>query len=202
MDTLDYIYQKYNIAGIPRHNAPIVLPVSREELAELFYELEYIVGAEIGVAEGYYSEVLCKANPKLRKLYCVDVWLSYPGYNDFGAFRLGQFYSEAKKRLEPYNCELVKGFSMDVVEQFTNKSLDFVYIDAAHDFLNVTQDIAKWSKKVRSGGIVAGHDYKRDTNPNWDYAVKDVVPAWIHAHRITPWFIIPGDTSSWMWVVK
>lgn len=202
MDTIEYILQKYNIKDIPRHNNAIILPITRDDLATLFYELEYVVGAEIGIAEGYYSEVLCKSNPKLRKLYCIDVWRSYPGYGDFGNTKLDDFYNKAKDRLEPYNCELIKGFSMDIVERFTNKSLDFVYIDAAHDFLNVTQDIAKWSNKVRPGGIVAGHDFKRDVNPNWDYAVKDVVPAWVYSHRINPWFITTEHTESYFWVAK
>lgn len=204
MDTLEYIINKYDMSHYKnwsRHNAPLKLPIDREGLAALFYELGFIVGAEIGVAEGLYSETLCKSNPNL-KLSCIDVWVSYSGYDDFGGFRLGEFYSEAKKRLEPYNCELIKGFSMEVVKQFANRSLDFVYIDAAHDFLSVTQDIAEWSKKVRKGGIVAGHDYKRDVNPKWSYHVKDVVPAWIFAHHISPWFITTEHTSSWFWVAS
>lgn len=201
MDTLAYIMQKYNVSGIPRHNAPVILPYNRDDLAILFRELGYVRGAEIGVAEGYYSEILCKSNPDL-KLYCVDVWEHYSGYDDFGGARLNTFYNEAKKRLAPHNCDLIKGFSMDVVRQFEDRSLDFVYIDAAHDFLNVTKDIAEWSKKVRSGGIVAGHDYKRDVNPNWEYQVKDVVPAWVHAHRISPWFVTTEHIESWFWVVS
>lgn len=201
MDTLDYILKKFNVSGVTRHNAPTQLPITREGLAELFNELGFISGAEIGVAEGYYSETLCKANPNL-KLKCIDMWEHYPGYDDFGGFRLGAFYAEAKKRLASYNCELIKGMSMDVVGQFVDGSMDFVYIDAAHDFLNVTQDIAKWSKKVRRGGIVAGHDFKRDVNPNWEYQVKDVVPAWVYAHRIKPWFLTSKEhTLSYFWVV-
>jgi hypothetical protein len=202
MDELKYILDKYKIKDIPKHNAPLVLSITREELAVLFSELGYIKGAEIGVEKGYYSEVLCKANPKLH-LDSIDAWKSYKGYQDHtNQAKLDSFYTASQKLLAPYDCTLFREFSMDAVKHFADKYFDFVYIDAAHDFLNVTQDIAMWSKKVRLGGIVAGHDYKRDNNPNWNYQVKDVVPAWTYAHRISPWFVTTEYISSWFWVVK
>lgn len=40
-------------------------------------------------------------------------------------------------------------------------SVDFVYIDAQHDFLSVLADLCHWWPKLRSGGIIAGHDFDR-----------------------------------------
>jgi len=200
MDALSYIITRYSTASSTRHNAPIVLPIDRDELAVLFNELDYKIGAEIGVAEGEYSEVLCKAIPGLN-LYCIDAWQAYGGYNDYkNKERFERFYATAQARLIPYGCTIIREFSVDAVKHFINQYFDFVYIDAAHDFLSVTQDIAWWSAKVRKGGIVAGHDYKRDTNPTWRYHVKDVVPTWAYAHRISPWFITTEHTPSWFWV--
>lgn len=48
---------------------------------------------------------------------------------------------------------------MDVVKQFKDESLDFVYIDGNHSFQHVVNDLCEWEKKVKVGGIVAGHDY-------------------------------------------
>jgi hypothetical protein len=39
------------------------------------------------------------------------------------------------------------------------ESLDFVYIDASHDYESVKQDLACWWPKVKFGGMFAGHDY-------------------------------------------
>lgn len=36
---------------------------------------------------------------------------------------------------------------------------DFVFIDAAHSYRAVQQDIALWTRKVRPGGWLGGHDY-------------------------------------------
>lgn len=49
--------------------------------------------------------------------------------------------------------------SVEAAAKFAPRSIDFVFIDAAHDFDNVMADIAAWLPKVREGGIIAGHDY-------------------------------------------
>jgi hypothetical protein len=38
--------------------------------------------------------------------------------------------------------------------------LDFVFLDAAHDYDNVKADITAWRSKVKSGGYLGGHDYQ------------------------------------------
>ena len=40
--------------------------------------------------------------------------------------------------------------------------MDFVYIDAAHDYNSVSNYVRVWTSKVRKGGIIAGHDYGKD----------------------------------------
>ena len=65
------------------------------------------------------------------------------------------------------------------------ESLDFVYIDGNHHFDFVMQDIIEWSKKVRAGGVVSGHDYYRFRNAG----VVDAVNTYTHAHQIWEWFI-------------
>lgn len=42
---------------------------------------------------------------------------------------------------------------------YEDRSLDFVFIDADHSYAAVAQDIDAWRPKVRSGGILAGHDF-------------------------------------------
>lgn len=128
---------------------------NRSELAKYFNELGFKVGAEIGVLGGSYSVVLCQAIPGL-KLYCIDKW----GEDErrYRKYHLRKF-EEAKLRLAPYNCTLIRAFSMEAVKGFADESLDFVFIDADHHYENVKDDITEWSKKVRKGGIVSGHDY-------------------------------------------
>ena len=179
---------------------PIELPNSRDELGEFFELMGYNVGVELGVEQGVFSQILCEAHPGLR-LLGIDAWTAYSGYRDHVTqSKLDGFYEATVKRMEPYNYLAIKGFSQDVVKQFKDKELDFVYIDAAHDFVNVTLDIAAWEKKVRKGGVIAGHDYRRTTGGAVNHT-KDVVQAWTYSHNIKPWYVLRGDRSaSWLWI--
>ncbi len=113
------------------------------------------MGAEIGVDEGAYSAVLCQAIPGL-KLHCIDSWELNTGA--MRRIRLRSF-EQAKTILTPYDVTLIKKESMDALGDFEDRTLDFVYIDAGHRFDDVMNDIMSWTKKVRKGGVVAGHDY-------------------------------------------
>lgn len=208
MDTLDYILNKYGLTV--GHRMPIEIPnVGRDDLAKLFAELGFRIGAEIGVQQGAYSEVLCQSNPGLE-LYCVDAWTAYEGYREYVTqATIDRFYEQAQARLAPYGCRLVKKFSMEALDDFEDSSLDFVYIDGNHDFVHVTQDIDGWQKKVRKGGIVSGHDYVRRGLPTATHVVQ-VVNSYTYAYRIRPWFLlgrrarvngeIRDKSRSWMWV--
>ena len=149
-------------------------------MAKLLCRLQFNRGAEVGVEKGKYSEILCRANPKL-KLYCIDPWTDYSDYKERRADRHGRYYKEARKRLGKYNCEIVKKYSIDAVRDFKPDSLDFVYIDANHALEYVLEDITEWSKIVRKDGIVAGHDYM--DNKNMHPGVTKAVDFYIKKHN-------------------
>ena len=131
----------------------------RRSLAQWFKTLGYMKGAEIGVARGHYSEVLCQEIPGLL-LYCIDPWCRYPGNRRAGSDEFQENnYKLAKESLSKFNTRLMKMLSVEAAQQIPDESLDFVYIDGNHDKKYVLQDIEIWSKKVRKGGCVSGHDY-------------------------------------------
>ena len=208
MNTLDYIVKKYKLDLTAK--SPIEIPdIGRNGLAELFHELGFKVGAEIGVLEGEYSETLCKGNSEL-KLYCIDPWIPHKGYTDFVKTKTFTVASEkAQTRLSQYNCEIIKKFSMDAVKDFADESLDFIYIDGDHNFQNVTNDIVEWSKKVKNGGIIAGHDFIKHKKPI-NIHVYEVVNGYTAAYDIRPWFllaaksvingVITAEERTFLWV--
>lgn len=134
----------------------------RARLADLLRELNAEIAVEVGVAGGWYSSILMAKNPQM-KLYGVDPWVPYRGYTDYTkTSTFSKLLGEAEGRLLKYpNYEFLKEFSMDALKRFEDDSLDFVYIDANHGNPYVSQDINEWYKKVRPGGILAGHDYIR-----------------------------------------
>ena len=207
INALDYLADKYNLNL--EDKSPIrITPNKRQRfgrwyaLPEIFLALEFKRGAEIGVEKGKFSTRLCKKIPGL-KLYSIDPYARYKGYGEHASqSKMDSFYVTAQERTAKYDCEIIRKFSMDVVKDFEDESLDFVYIDGNHDFQNVTNDIVEWEKKVRIGGIIAGHDYRK-FKPHRAYKCHayHVVIAYTYTHEIKPWFVLEGDQSpSWLWV--
>jgi hypothetical protein len=212
VDTFQYIVNKYNV-DVGRQYIVDIPNMGRDDMAELFAELGFDKGAEIGVEKGLYSEVLCKANPNLH-LSCVDPWhiSAYePGIErvDYVQEKYDQRYKETVDRLAPYNCTIIRKKSLDAVKEFEDNSLDFVYIDANHDFVNFTNDLHCWKKKVRSGGIVSGHDYADYAYSKFNH-VKRALQAYARCYGMVPLFIVGGlaieegmtrdKFRSWFWV--
>ena len=191
-DTLIYIGKKFEV-DVNQKGPIAILNTNRKIMIETLRELGFKKGVEVGVAQGHHSLLMCQNMPSDAELYGVDVWDLYEGYNEY-TDRIHKYYQEAQDKMKPYsNYHFIKKFSMDAVNDFEDNSLDFVYIDGAHDYKNVAMDICEWSKKVRIGGIVYGHDYKR-RHHRWIVDVKDVVDSWSYAKRIRPLFILgtPG----------
>lgn len=187
MNTLDYILNKYKLKkDEPRHE----LYRSRwGSLSVLFKELGFNLGAEVGVETGRYSKCLCTVNPNL-KLYSIDSWEELDNKN----------YNKAKKRLGPFNCQIIRDLSMNAVKRFADQSLDFVFIDAAHDYDSIKEDLAQWSKKVKKGGIVSGHDYNNGLRGQ-PRGVKQAVNEWVRKNNIQPLFVFKKDgCPTWFYV--
>ena len=196
MRSLDYIVKKYNLDCSGKRTVEIPGAI-RSDLGDIFRELMFSSGAEVGVESGIFSEVLLKKNPGL-KLFCIDSWKFYEGYNNWSDERFEKDYKKAINRLKPYNAVLIKKFSMDAVKDFDDNSLDFVYIDGNHSFQHVVNDICEWTKKVKKGGIVGGHDYikirhrkgKDGKREPMNFNVVEAVTRYIISNNIRPLFLL------------
>ena len=195
MNTLDFILKKYNITVGNQYFIEIPEIIGAVGLAKLFKELNFHYGAEIGTDQGEYAEVLMKNVPDLR-LYCIDPWKAEayePNQQPESGEKQDFFdkrYIETSKRLEPYKKALIMRMtSMEAVKDFEDNSLDFVYIDGNHDFLNVTQDMHYWLKKIKKGGILSGHDYVRYPSRKYNH-VQKVVNAYTTSYHLLPVFLV------------
>lgn len=208
METLELVLSFYGIQ-LPDKSPYEIHGKDRDSLAMLFNFLKFKRGAEIGVFRGVYSEVICSANPTVRH-YCVDPYKKY--LNHSKQSELDEAQKEAIDRLAKYDAHFIKEPGVEAAKYFADGELDYVYIDANHEFPYVVEDMRTWIPKVRSGGIVAGHDYYISS---WKNSVLHVVPAvigWTQSYKIAPWFVL-GDRAdvkadwskryrTWFWVVK
>jgi len=195
MNTLDYILKKYNITIDNRYEIDIPEMIGAVDLAKLFAELNFTKGVEIGTDEGEYAEVLAE-NIRNLELLCVDPWKSEayePGFQPESNEPQEYFdirYGKTQQRLSKFNnIAILKETSMRALDFVSDNSLDFVYIDGNHDFLNTTQDIHYWTKKVRSGGIVSGHDFVKYPSRKFNH-VQKVVRAYTQSYHYLPIFLV------------
>ena len=198
--TKGYIRSPVRLRGFTRNDLACLL----EELSEARRSDWYVLGTEIGVQAGKYSEVLCRAIPRLL-LNAVDPYES--DKNDEVAVSESQYARHevtARARLKEFNHQVYFFIepSLEAVRGISDHSLDFVYIDGNHTFDYVMQDLIEWSKRVRSGGIVAGHDYlewNQTDAPEKAGGVVAAVQAYTKAHAIEPWFLTDEPYPSYFW---
>jgi hypothetical protein len=180
----------------PEYAERVVPGMKRLLLAKQFAAKGFTSGAEIGVADGRNSLMLCQNIPGLN-LLCVDPWEQYRANPRGGPQdQHDDNYRKARERLASFRATLVRAKSMDAVRDVPLASLDFVYIDGHHGFDYVMQDVTEWSKRVRSGGIVAGHDFYHF---KWA-GVCEAVDAYTKAHGISEWFVCDEREPSFWWV--
>lgn len=170
------------------------------------------VGAEIGVDKAQFSEHILGGS-KLELLYCIDCWM-----DDFGSKYKPKEYDpvglnrmeEARKRISKFERRyvLMRDTSANASLQIPDESLDFCYIDGDHSLEGIYTDLYAWTPKVKSGGIVAGHDYKDGPGSGikdyWGgqlpYHIKTVVDFFCAKYGLKL-NIVGGRILSW-WFVK
>jgi hypothetical protein len=195
------------IEGLKLVGAPVTIPdCTREDLPQFFVEMGYKAGAEIGVYHGDFTKSLCKSG---LEIYGIDPWMPFLGQGRSQRIQEVQDtdYNIAKNNVAEYkNCSLIRKPSMEALGEFPDENLDFVYIDADHSFRYFAEDIVEWSKKVRKGGAVCGHDYFHTdpTATNVVCHVDAVVDAYTKIMGITNWYIFGGrridKKPSWMFI--
>jgi len=127
---------------------------------------EPIVGVEIGVLGGVGSVSMLQFLPNLT-LYSIDPWRhinSIPGKSFFESelsqHDLDENYETAKARTMEFGKRaiIVRKTSDEAVNDVPPE-IDYVFIDGDHSYDQVLRDLKNYATRVRSGGIVAGHDY-------------------------------------------
>jgi len=83
---------------------------------------------------------------------------------------------------------LIISTSLTAATFFPDGSLDWVHLDARHDFASVIADISAWRPKVKADGWLSGDDYDELKWPDVVGAVR------AHLPDAQPW-----STNQWRW---
>lgn len=107
------------------------------------------------------------------KFYCVDTWEGSEEHQSGKSFEdkdvvEKKLYEKFLQNIEPIKHIItpIRKPSLEAVNYFENESVDFIFLDAAHDYENVKKDLNVWKSKVKKGGLLAGHDWTWETVRN------------------------------------
>lgn len=140
-------------------------------------------GVEVGVQRGRYSATIL-GRSRLSTLILVDPWREddRAGYRDVANVAQAEQEAalvEARHTLAPFGerAAFWRMSSVEAAARVPDASLDFVYLDARHDYDSVIEDLGAWFPKLRPGGIIAGHDYVDGDLPEGTFGVRSAVDA-------------------------
>jgi hypothetical protein len=170
----------------------------RRDLWQLFADVplgELGGAAEIGVAEGNFSEDIFKWPIQFPFVYLVDRWRCMSDLKGDSAqpqIWHDKNYYRVVLRTARFASRVVilKNESDLAAYAVQNRSLHLVYVDADHSYQGVMGDIRAWFPKLKQGGVMAFHDYQ-----NSAYGVKRAVDGFCEEMRFTV-FELPEDKAE------
>ena len=160
----------------PSHPAAVPTFRKRRDLGTIAEKLGLKKGVELGVQRGGFASEVLERWPSCEEYVLVDIWKAQANYVDDA--NVDDSFQEMRYKATLRNTErwatvrkICRNFTTVCAKTFPDDYFDFVYVDARHDRKGCFEDIATYWPKLRSGGVMAGHDYVRQTdlqrNQNW-----------------------------------
>jgi hypothetical protein len=133
----------------------------------LFLQNEgFRVGAEIGVQAGKFADSVLQQWTSAQIYYCIDLWSQQRNYQDSAnvdnsaqELLFLQTQNTLSKFSHRTNVKYLRKSSIEAAKDIPDKSLDWVYLDARHDYPGVMADLRAYWPKLRDSGILSGHDF-------------------------------------------
>lgn len=153
---------------------------SRDDFPMLCFWRKLYRCAEIGVDRAEFARLFLDRFPQIEEWWGID------GYEPYGEmpFDRESDYQMALHRLAVHGrrAKLIREASTKAATYFPPNSLDFIYIDGAHDYESVKADLAAWWPALSAHGILAGHDW---TDQPHHAGVKQAVTEFAKAKGLT-----------------
>jgi len=125
-------------------------------------------GIEIGTAYGGCANHLLTHCPTIEKLICVDPYKYYPDMpglfdqDDYDRLKIQTHERLSKFKAVEFmyrSSEDAHVYIQDDIESYDKEPPDFIFLDGLHTYDMVKWEIEHYSKLIRPGGALIGHDY-------------------------------------------
>lgn len=161
----EFVESAMEISEHQLSNAKII--PSREHFIKFLPDnLRYL---EIGVAWGYYTDLVCAKNPSVLDLMdTYDQDLKCWSWRKFGECKCDGYKHELlylpethekyiQEKYAQYPVRTIKGRAPEQIYQ--DQEYDFIYIDFINDRIQIRDSLAKCKNMVATGGIIGLNDY-------------------------------------------
>lgn len=123
------------------------------------------VGSWRGRSTTFMAVEIINSGKTNIKFDAIDTWVGSTEHYDNDKYKElfvnDNLYKEFLHNISPVRdvVHVVRNTSIEASKLYKDNSLDFILIDASHDYANVKLDIEHWWPKLVLGGIMAGDDY-------------------------------------------
>ena len=212
-----------------RHVSPLSKPLpiidKRGELGDVLQREGMRFGLEVGVQSGHFANKILSKWTSCEKYILIDPWKHQANYKDHAnAPQATQdaLMNRTQTLLQKFSdrgtqLQYIRDYSTNAHKQIADDSLDWVYIDARHDFQAMTEDLNLFWPKLKVGGIYSGHDFcdadeEPSPNQNWctfadgsnctnNKAVKGAVEEF--AAKYNKQIVVPRRETIWVsWYLR
>lgn len=148
------------------------------------------VGAWMGKSTSFMGVEIVNSGKQI-KFDVVDTWEGSLEHRDHSSIIQKELYDVFLENTKPLENVYtpVRMTSLEAAKTYKDNSLDFVMLDASHEYEDIKNDIFAWYPKVKPGGVLSGDDFHSD----WPGVIKAVQEIFQN-FRIC-------DTRSWI-IVK
>lgn len=147
--------------------------IASAELNEFIKKLgQNLKGCEIGVCHGENLCHMLESCENIESMIAVDPYISYQDYGGYvdedklqgpSFVKLKELPTIVKQNLDSigmfHKVNFKQVTSDEAALTIEDESLDFVFIDGNHSYLQVKKDLDNYYEKVKKGGIFSGHDF-------------------------------------------
>jgi cephalosporin hydroxylase len=119
---------------------------------------------EVGSWKGKSAAFMCVeiANSgKQIKFDCIDIWNGAGADDEYASHDATTLFDDFINNMKPVEglYTPVREWSAKAAERYIDGSLNFVFLDAGHEYEDILADIQAWLPKVKPGGFIGGHDF-------------------------------------------
>ena len=130
------------------------------------------------------------------EINCIEPFSGTENFNDKNNHTWEEVWEEYDTNIRQFKdiVKLHEDYSYDekVLSKFNDDEYDFIYVDGNHSFESTRQDFELYIPKIKSNGVLGGHDYQQGFGV--DDALEEICdPSNLILFRDSSWLIKKSD---------